>query len=306
MNTLKGLSVNFHLNKECNAKCKYCFAGFPNATRENRLTEVERGELIDLLVDRGVGKINFAGGEPTLVKSLGDFCRRIKVRSRGACAVSIVSNGHLLRPLIEDSAQWIDWVALSLDSGDDRVNAAIGRTRGKIPYVDKMLELGDMLRSRDIGIKCNTVVSRFNVSEDMSEVIRRLNPERWKLFQVLPVIGENDETVADQEISGKEFEEFVRRHLQLLSDTAVEIVPEDNAHMADSYLMIDPEGRFYWHAPQNGERWNTKLYSAPILKIGLEEALGQVRFSEDRYRARGARYDWHRRRKSSSSTTGTR
>ena len=306
MNTLKGLSVNFHLNKECNAKCKYCFAGFPNATRENRLTEVERGELIDLLVDRGVGKINFAGGEPTLVKSLGDFCRRIKVRSRGACAVSIVSNGHLLRPLIEDSAQWIDWVALSLDSGDDRVNAAIGRTRGKIPYVDKMLELGDMLRSRDIGIKCNTVVSRFNVSEDMSKVIRRLNPERWKLFQVLPVIGENDETVADQEISGKEFEEFVRRHLQLLSDTAVEIVPEDNAHMADSYLMIDPEGRFYWHAPQNGERWNTKLYSDPILKIGLEEALGQVRFSEDRYRARGARYDWHRRRRSSSGTTGTR
>lgn len=289
---LEGLSVNFHLNKECNAKCKYCFAGFPNVTRENRLTDAERGVLVDLLVDGGVGKINFAGGEPTLVKNLGDLCKRIKVRSQGGCAVSIVSNGHRLQRLIESSAQWIDWVALSLDSGNDRVNVAIGRTRAKIPYMDRMLELGDMLRSRDIGIKCNTVVSRFNVDEDMSEVIRRLNPERWKLFQVLPVIGENDGTIADHEISEEEFEEFVRRHQSLLSDTGVKIVPEDNAHMTGSYLMIDPKGCFYWHVPQDESRG--LRYGDPILKVGLVEALKQVRFSEDRYHARGARYDWLR------------
>ena len=289
---LEGLSVNFHLNKECNAKCKYCFAGFPNVTRENRLTDAERGVLVDLLVDGGVGKINFAGGEPTLVKNLGDLCKRIKVRSQGGCAVSIVSNGHCLQRLIESSAQWIDWVALSLDSGNDRVNVAIGRTRAKIPYMDRMLELGDMLRSRDIGIKCNTVVSRFNVDEDMSEVIRRLNPERWKLFQVLPVIGENDGTIADHEISEEEFEEFVRRHQSLLSDTGVKIVPEDNAHMTGSYLMIDPKGCFYWHVPQDESRG--LRYGDPILKVGLVEALKQVRFSEDRYHARGARYDWLR------------
>ena len=289
---LEGLSVNFHLNKECNAKCKYCFAGFPNVTRENRLTDAERGVLVDLLVDGGVGKINFAGGEPTLVKNLGDLCKRIKVRSQGGCAVSIVSNGHRLQRLIESSAQWIDWVALSLDSGNDRVNVAIGRTRDKIPYMDRMLELGDMLRSRNIGIKCNTVVSRFNVDEDMSEVIRRLNPERWKLFQVLPVIGENDGTIADHEISEEEFEEFVRRHQSLLSDTGVKIVPEDNAHMTGSYLMIDPKGCFYWHVPQDESRG--LRYGDPILKVGLVEALKQVRFSEDRYHARGARYDWLR------------
>ena len=51
-----------------------------------------------------------------------------------------------------------------------------------------------------------------------------------------------------------------------------------------------PEGRFYWHAPQTGERWNTKPYSDPNLKVGLEETLKQVRFLENGYRARGARY----------------
>lgn len=263
-----------------------------NQAPQDRLTPAEQGELIDRLVDGGVGKINFAGGEPTLEPHLGGLCRRIKERSRGKCAVSIVSNGYDLPLLIEESAEWIDWAALSLDSGDDRVNAAIGRTKPGIPYVEGMLELGEMLRSRGVGVKCNTVVNRCNVDEDMSEVIRRLAPRRWKLFQMLPVVGENKGNAADYEVSGEEFQGFVERHRHL-SDAGVRIVPEDNAHMTGSYLMIDPKGRFFWHVPQGGSRGVE--YGDPILKVGLEEALKPVRFSERMYHARGAEYDWLRR-----------
>ena len=289
--SLKGRSVNFHLNKECNAKCGYCFAAFPGVKKGDRLTPAEQGELIDRLVDGGAGKINFAGGEPTLEPHLGDLCRRIKERSRGKCAVSIVSNGYRLRSLIEGSAEWIDWAALSLDSGDDRVNAAIGRTKPGIAYVKEMLELGEMLWSCGVGVKCNTVVNRCNVDEDMSEVVRRLAPERWKLFQMLPVVGENKGNAADYEVSREEFQAFVERHRHL-SDAGVRIVPEDNAHMTGSYLMIDPKGRFFWHVPQGGSRGVE--YGDPILKVGLEEALKPVRFSERMYHARGAEYDWLR------------
>lgn len=297
---LEGRSVNFHLNKECNARCGYCFAAFRGVKKGDRLTPAEQGELIDRLVDGGVGKINFAGGEPTLEPHLGDLCRRIKERSRGKCAVSIVSNGYDLPLLIEESAEWIDWAALSLDSGDDRVNAAIGRTKPGIPYVEGMLEIGEMLWSRGVGVKCNTVVNRYNVDENMSEAIRRLAPRRWKLFQMLPVVGENKGNAADYEVSGEEFQGFVERHRHL-SDAGVRIVPEDNAHMTDSYLMIDPKGRFYWHVPQGGSRGLKygapvlKKYGDPILKVGLEEALKPVRFSERTYHARGAEYDWLRR-----------
>ena len=280
--SLKGRSVNFHLNKECNAKCGYCFAAFPGVKKGDRLTPAEQGELIDRLVDGGVGKINFAGGEPTLEPHLGDLCRRIKERSRGKCAVSIVSNGYRLRSLIEGSAEWIDWAALSLDSGDDRVNAAIGRTKPGIAYVKEMLELGEMLWSCGVGVKCNTVVNRCNVDED---------PRRWKLFQMLPVVGENKGNAADYEVSREEFQAFVERHRHL-SDAGVRIVPEDNAHMTGSYLMIDPKGRFFWHVPQGGSRGVE--YGDPILKVGLEEALKPVRFSERMYHARGAEYDWLR------------
>lgn len=289
---LKGRSVNFHLNKECNAKCGYCFAAFPGVKKGDRLTPAEQGELIDRLVDAGVGKINFAGGEPTLELHLGGLCQRIKERSRGKCAVSIVSNGYRLRSLIEESAESIDWVALSLDSGDDGVNADIGRTNLGIPYVEKMLGLGEMLWSRGVGVKCNTVVNRHNIHEDMSAVIGQLAPRRWKLFQMLPVVGENKGNAADYEVSREEFRAFVGRHRHL-DDAGVRIVPEDNAHMTGSYLMIDPKGRFFWHVPQGGSRGVE--YGDPILKVGLEKALKPVRFSERMYHARGAEYDWSRR-----------
>ena len=291
---LKGLSVNFHVNKECNARCKYCFAGFADVNKANTLADADRRRLIDLLVDAGVEKINFAGGEPTLVPNLGDLCRRIKDRSAGRCAVSIVSNGFRLPELIEDSGSSIDWAAVSLDSGDPRTNVDIGRTRERNAdaYVERMLKCGDMLRNQGIGVKCNTVVSRCNVDEDMSGIIRRLAPKRWKVLQVLPVRGENDGTVDGLEISEGEFERFVDRHRRLLTGAGVEIVPENNEAMADSYVMIDPKGRFYWHEPEGGSI--RRVYGAPILEAGLEKALKEVRFSREDYEGRDARYEWRR------------
>ena len=202
--------------------------------------------MIDLLVDFPVGKINFAGGEPTLVRGLGALCRRIKERSGGKCAVSVVSNGKHLRKLIEDWGRWIDWGVLSLDSGDD-----------------------------------------------MSTVMRRLAPKRWKLFQVLPVSGENDRKIDKLVITKEEFQAFVERH-RPLRDEGVEIIAEDNTHMTNSYYMIGPDGRFFWHTPQGASR--ALEYGAPILEVGLDAALEQARFSEEKFRARGGVYDWLRDR----------
>ena len=134
----------------------------------------DREALIDAMVDAGVGKINFAGGEPTLMRDLGPLCERIKRRSRSHCAVSLVTNGAGLRPLLEDWADWIDWVALSVDSGDDSTNVALGRTRTGRPYAPVMVELGVAAKRRGVRLKCNTVVSRLNVGEDMCGYISEL------------------------------------------------------------------------------------------------------------------------------------
>ena len=287
----RGLSINFHLIKECNARCTYCFATFPHLAKRDRLSGADRRTLLDLLVDAGAEKINFAGGEPTLVRDLGPLCKRIKTRSKGRCAVSLVTNGKRLEPLIDSWADWIDWVALSIDSGDDRTNAALGRTAKGVPYAPVMLKLGRKAKERGLGLKCNTVVSRRNISEDMCSFVSEMNPARWKLFQMLPVVGENDGAIEDLSISDEEFRAFVERHMPLRR-AGIDVVPEDNAAMTNSYLMIGPDGRFFWHVPHGHER--ALQYGSPVLEVGFDKALQQVRFSEEKFRSRGGEYEWRR------------
>ena len=285
-------SINFHMIEACDARCGYCFATFPHLGRRDRLSPADRRSLIDLLVDAGVGKINFAGGEPTLMSDLGSLCERVKTRSGGRCAVSLVTNGARLGPLLEGWASHIDWLAISVDSADDRVNAALGRTGSDLPYAPVMMEFGAEAKRRGVRLKCNTVVNRLNAEENMSGFISKLSPERWKLFQMLPVAGENDGAVDHLSVSDEAFRSFVERHAAL-SASGIRIVPEDNAVMTNSYLMIAPDGRLFWHVPHGAGR--TFEYGDPILAVGFEEALRQVRFSEAGFMARGGAYDWLRR-----------
>ena len=56
--------------------------------------------------------------------------------------------------------------------------------------------------------------------------------------------------------------------------------------MTESYVMIDPAGRFFDNAQ------GTYTYSLPILEVGVEEALKEVLIEPERFRRRGGRYDW--------------
>lgn len=65
---------------------------------------------------------------------------------------------------------------------------------------------------------------------------------------------------------------------------------EDNRDMHESYLMVDPHGRFFQNDPQvEGQGY---LYSQPILEVGAAAAFAQMAFDSERFRAR---YSQHAR-----------
>ena len=49
-----------------------------------------------------------------------------------------------------------------------------------------------MCHRMKIKLKMNTVITNLNYKEDFSELIKIIQPRRWKIFQVLPIIGQND------------------------------------------------------------------------------------------------------------------
>ena len=290
---MNSITINYHIIETCNAHCEYCFATFPDIKKGNRLSFDEQMSLVDIFArSPKVGKINFAGGEPTLVRQLGELCRRIKTVSDNRCTVSIVTNGKNLRPLIENHYKCIDIVALSIDSADDNINVDLGRTRPGYCYAPKILELGRLVKSKGIRLKLNTVVNRRNIKENLSDFVQELAPERWKMFQVLPVDGENNSSIEKLKISTNEFQMFVQRHRQVES-VGVKIIPEENDQMYNSYLMVSPDGRFFWHdSSSSDKRYGPRMkFGPPILEVGLDEAQCSVDFSELKFIERGGAYN---------------
>jgi len=119
----------------------------------------------------------------------------------------------------------------------------------------------------------------------MNEHIVRLQPYRWKCFQVLLVAGENDSDKTKRDvrnflISDEEYEHFCRKH-----DKNACFVPEPNNLMAKSYLILDEHLRFLDRTGQ--------CPSGSILEVGVNKALSSVFWDTDGFQERGGVYAWN-------------
>lgn len=280
-------SVNYHLNVACNYACKFCYARFEDSKafmRAGMLPNAQQLAVVDMLAEAGFEKITFAGGEPTLVPWLDQLISRAKTRGM---TTMLVTNGSRLSPAFFDTCgDALDWLILSVDSFDSAINRAIGRAQKQITASpEHYIAMATLAHERHIRLKVNTVVNRLNLAETLIEPIRVMRPERWKLFQVLPIEGQNDGDVDALLISDEEFQTFVQRH-QPIQNLGVPLVPENNAAMTSSYAMIDPAGRFFDNS------LGCYTYSQPILEVGVEHAFGQIHFDHQIYQERGAVYDW--------------
>lgn len=277
-------AVNFHLEKACNLRCKFCYAHFDD---DDALRKIKRGleaadarRVVELVRAAGAEKITFVGGEPTLCPYLPELLR---VARDIGFITTVVTNGFRLQRLLDEVPDCLDWVGLSVDSANEATQAALGRGRGN--HVANSLGHFRSLHSLGIRVKLNTVVTSLNWQEDMSAFVRTTKPDRWKIFQVLPVEGQNSGSVEPLLVTDEQFAAFVRRHESLAAEGAM-VVPESNHDMTGSYAMIDPLGRFFSNV---GGRHS---YSPPILEGGVATAFGSIGFDAERFDARGGRYDW--------------
>ncbi len=285
------LVINWHITEACNYRCKFCYAQWNNACELHRkIGGVER--LIEKLANYFIHsqnplkekmgyssvRLNFAGGEPLLLKER--IISAIRSAHKAGFKLSIITNGHFLNnQFIEQAGSLLDMVGISFDSQYRDGQTAIGRMdrHGHGISAQDLLAKTAMLREQrsDMAIKINTVVNAVNWQEDFNDLITRINPCRWKVLQVLPVLDQ-----VDLSVTAGQFQSFVERHNQL----TLPVVVEDNQCMAGSYLMIDPAGRFYQSAFQR----IGYDYSQPILDVSVSQALSQIAFTPEHF---AARYD---------------
>ena len=282
--TEKISTVNYHLVKGCNYGCKFCFANFNDVKKQVPFKEQKR--MLEIIAaQKYVRKINFVGGEPTLLgKRLVDL---VKYASKLGLTTSVTTNGSLIDSRwVKEISSYLDILTVSIDSATDEINRLSGRCSKKeeLPTLAHYEELASACHKYGVNLKINTVVSKFNKDENLALFINKLNPIRWKIFQALRVEGENDANFGQCEVSDAEYAEYCNRQIASAANKSI-VVVETNDLMRGSYLMINPEGCFFD---------NTKggyTTSQKIAEVGFEKALSQINYSAEKFVKRNGEYE---------------
>jgi len=281
------VAVNWHLEARCNYRCKFCFVKFKKFHHAHVHDEGDVASVFKQLRDAGVQKLTFVGGEPMLHPQIR---MGITLASRMGLTTCLVSNGtRLTRAWLGDMRPHLDWLGLSIDASSDDLHAKMGRAnvgelrRDVSDHLSRATCVWENAQSMGYGMKLNTVVCDVNKDDDMCHLIERLQPERWKVFRVLQVRGENDDHWDDLGITQRDFDMWVSRHRHL------DPVVEDNDDMLGSYAMIDAKGRFFTDA--TGENIYT---GRNIFDHGVTETWAEIQghFSPSKFSARGGDWSW--------------
>lgn len=206
--------MNWHLEKDCNYKCSFCYAHFQHV-RQN-LDLHEGFQLIRALKEEGgFYKINFAGGEPLLNKNLGEYIRFAK--ETVGLRTSIITNASLMtNSWLLNYGKYIDQIGISCDSLDDTIQKKLGRGFGQhVDITKRALKRVRKLNEDfgyDIQVKLNTVVLRQNYMEDWTDFILQNGVQRWKIFKILKIEGENEDSYDELSVTEEQFKMFTDRH----------------------------------------------------------------------------------------------
>ncbi|MDE8034538.1 viperin family antiviral radical SAM protein [Actinobacillus equuli subsp. equuli] len=275
---MEELVVNWHITEACNFKCTYCFAKWEDKPCKKELLHSEDNvrDLLDQIMELpsilnnyfDSIRLNLVGGETFLYREA--VLSIIQEAKKRGMRLSAITNGSKLdMELNQIIADNFDIIGFSIDSLNEITNLQIGRQQ-KSTAVDINKLLQDIVQIRQINpnihLKVNTVVSKFNYLENMGDLIALVKPNKWKVFQMLPLL----EGSLPFAISAEQFQLFLSNH-QKFNEI---ISAENNNEMTESYLMIDPCGRFF----QNQNNGKSYMYSSEILKVGVETAFKEIEF----------------------------
>lgn len=277
----QNIAFNIHLTGKCDMQCVGCYARFGEDVTPMpfSLSKADWEKIISTIHELCIGlnaKINFVGGEPLLYPYLPDLLYHTKNKG---FTTSIVTNGSLLKRRFNELSGLVDWLGLSIDSFDHNTLRSLGRiSKGNTLNYHEVIPLAHELGSK---LKINTVISQFNWQENMIHEMRSISVDRWKVFQFLPVTGENDQAIEALKISDEQFNFFCQTHKSLKP------VVENNDAMQGSYLMISPDG-FLFDNSHGYYKYGPSLLN----NIGpsTQDSIG---FTPIKFLERGGSYDWN-------------
>lgn len=167
-------------------------------------------------------------------------------------------------------------IGISVDGVDHQEDLEIGRTDliGRTLNKSRLIELANLIHEAKIKLKINTVVNALNCNSDFSDLISKINPERWKVLRMICIKDINDSS-EDLLVSDAQFNSFVERHASFLP------VAEDSDDIIHAYIVIDSHGQLVDNssgAYKKSKSLVTHSFAEEFKKVGMDFAKYMKRY----------------------------
>lgn len=252
MDLISFKSVCWDITSKCNDYCTFCYREVNNSD----LSLIDNKVILQKLLDYGIEKISFVGGEPLLYKDLFELIAYGKSIAKKNVVFSITTNGilltenernskelHLNEDAINKLINHFDWITLSLDYAETEGQTLFGRNDLHFERVKLILDYINKINVSN-KIKINTIVAKKNINfiYNVLSFISQYNIKRWKLFKFLPSRGIAKKNGDIYDVSQEEFDNCINQVKTSPNLNGIKLSINDYLDFSKSYITISADG----------------------------------------------------------------
>lgn len=198
--------VVWDFTKQCNLKCKHCYANASPYPAPDELTLDEKLNIVDQLDEAGVAGLSFSGGEPLANK---DFWKVAEYAASKGFYIAVATNGTLITEKVAKRLKEVGvrYVEVSLDGPNAEIHDKFRGVDGAFEKAIKGIEY-----ARDAGLSTGiaTTITHYNLDNlpEMIELGRKLKVDRFIVFNFIPT-GRGKDLIKD-DLSPEEREDLMK------------------------------------------------------------------------------------------------
>ncbi len=200
------LLIVWNLTKQCNLKCKHCYANAGPLKHRDELSIEEKLKVVDQLDEAGVTMIAFSGGEPLISP---DFWKVAEYASKKGMYTTIATNGTLLtKENVERLKKiGIKYVEISLDSPDPQTHDMFRGVEGA--WERTVQGIKNVVESGYFDNAIATTATKYNLSQipEMIDLAISLKVKKFIVFNFVPTGRGKD--IIEQDLTYEERENLL-------------------------------------------------------------------------------------------------
>lgn len=244
-------SICWDITSRCNENCNFCYRN-----PDNKELDLESNIIIlKKLIDFGVDKISFVGGEPFLYSRLFELLKWGRSYANNNTIFSITTNAVLLTDVVDNKVYikqdkideilgLLDWITFSLDAPNKDIQYKMGRN---LLHFDRVISILQYLNNINCHnkVKVNTVASCINLDyiSDIYKILTRYGVKRWKIFRFLPSRGNALKYKKKYNISEDAFLDKIKDIFECNLENKIKISVNGYDSFDNSYIAISSNGQ---------------------------------------------------------------